>query len=138
MIIKTIIGFVIGVLIAGLIPYNYSYEFHREERLVSLNQGMDIDGGFVLGSGSIDGGASFKYFEKQENGYRLGEADPEMSRIVYTDSIPTVIIKNPVKKGFGGWFGIPFHRYPQHKWIFKIPKGSVKRKYKPQDFDKNE
>lgn len=127
-----LLGLMVGILVAMLIPFNYEYEFHKKEELVSLDQGMNIDGGFVLGTGDINSNPTFKYFEQHEGGYHLNEANAGMSKIVYTDSVPTVIIKKMTPQGFGGWFGIPAGERSQYKWVFKVPKGTVKNKYEPQ------
>jgi hypothetical protein len=103
-----------------------------EVELVSMRDRDFVEGRFFLGSGYVQGGPYYFYYEKlDDNSYRPGKVRADSRVTIFEEEREngrfevhefTVIPEDE-------WWTFPYNKVSGHKYSFYIPEGSIQRKF---------
>jgi len=119
-----IIGFIAGLIFVAL-PANV-FDGDREPygswELEAINMGEEIQGRFFLGSGYVNGEATYTYYYHSDGGLRVGEVNADEVLVVQTDEGNPRIEQTAERVPF--W--IDFTRSEQdYQTTIYVPEGSI-------------
>jgi len=98
-------------------------------QLESLSDNSGISGSFFLGSVIIDGIMKYSYYLKSGDEYYLRQTNVNNSVIKYSDTKTTLEIERIKQSDYWlNYFSLSIKEQNQ-KYIFYIPKGSIKSQY---------
>jgi hypothetical protein len=106
-----------------IIPPTYSY---YDTAIISLNDGSELSGSFMLGSGSISEDPVFVFYKAGKKGYKLETLPAEYTEIIEDENNSPYLRTNMIQY-FGGlstWDSFEFH----------VPKNTIVR---TMDLDSN-
>lgn len=116
----------------------------KEERLVSVKQGMGMNGQFYLLGGSFNSTPHYLYYGKTgENNYKRFKIKSKYTTIHYIEDTANVdpyikVNEKRVESPFNSWWLLPRFRWTGSSLAQKdihiyIPKGSIKKNYRVND-----
>jgi hypothetical protein len=131
------VGVLVGALFGGsislLVSEGYkdemvSYHKYNKREIYALQDNINTNGSFFLGSGKIDGEMYYYYYEKLTNGGFKSHKIQSSSVIVFEDQDSTAYIINTYKR-------LP-KDHSAYNWTFRmpgteihVPKGSIVHDY---------
>ena len=120
-------GILVGLGIAMLLPAKLETKVYTQN-LECLQDNNSVNGGFFLGTGSIEGKMKYVYYYKDADSlYHLKQIDYANASIKYSDEIPKIeTYKEEPTKDFINYFAWD---YTEDKYIIYIPKGSIKQNF---------
>lgn len=128
------IGGFVGFLVTVLMMCFTGGRVYMEYPLVTMQDGKTTHGSFFLGSGNIDGVASFTWYEKDGGSYYLEDIPAWQAEVRYTTGQPHVIWD--CRNERAGWVFYPLNVSPDPYCsgrsthvTFYVPEGSVKNEY---------
>ena len=125
--VGAVLGFLLGLLIAWALPAKLETKVYTQN-LECLQDNNSVNGGFFLGTGSVEGKMKYVYYYKDADSlYHMKQIDYANASIKYSDETPKIeTYKEEATKDFINYFAWD---YTEDKYIIYIPKGSIKQNF---------
>ena len=123
----------VGALIISLpATYIMSDDYIETHEIVSLKDGTGSTGSFFLGSGSLDGDATFFYYQRVSGGFELKSVDADDTTIIFSDENPRV--EQDCTKFNNNFFTWPVAEFPtdhecEGDYKIYVPADSITTKF---------
>jgi len=127
-----LVGFLVGVLAAGVIGLIGKKKVEKEEKtlIASLRTESTTSGSFFLGIGSIESDTCYFYYAKIDGHYELKNIKTKECEIHEDDKEPHIqTYTNNFVNQWWWLFAVPFFLEPKSR--IHIPKGSIIHEFKP-------
>jgi len=130
-----VVGLIIAVIIGMRTPTEEEITQIKEIQLVALQDNSGISGSFFLGSGVIKEKFYYVYYYRNEDGsFSLGKILAEKARVFEENRKDGILEKieiteKPKVDKISRW-ALPPCMYVKEKYIFRIPKGSIRNDFK--------
>ena len=127
LIIGIIIGAFLGFVVALFIPSEKKWVLDETHELQSFKDNSSLQGGFFLGTGSVNGYIKYTFYYKINGGFKLMQLDYEDVIIKYSNEKPKfekykeVCTEATINK---------YSLYFEHtKYTVYVPEGTIKQNY---------
>lgn len=132
-----ITGALVGLLIALMLGHTYTSpddmkKIRTEQKIISLSNTSEVSGDFFLGTGSVGGHKIYYYYIDTPKGAINKRVKATEAFVEEQEGVEPKVVKVRFKDVSSGWYIVPPKKMEGKSYtrIF-IPKGSIKRQYKP-------
>lgn len=126
------IGIVMGLIVAVIMPMEQESVLVDTYEIVSVTDGLQIDGQLFLGIGQIKGKSIYYAYRKHDDGFTLITIPATGARVVYSDSL-SVVEKYRLKPtdAFINNFSIKLTR--DWYYVIYVPPGTIRYDFRLND-----